>query len=222
MPLSRFSVLGSPNIGIYALATNNYVLVPPRMSDTRVKGFERILGVPAVRATLGGTILLGVLAAANSNGMVVPSFVSDEEIQALSGVVENISRVESKRTALGNLILVNDRGALVAESLCRERSVIAKIQDVLGVEVVPSHIAGMSYVGSLGATNNKAALVHPLIEDDEKRRLSDCLKVNVDTGTVNGGSPFVHSGILVNDHGVIVGPLAAGPELMVISNLFGA
>jgi len=215
------SILGSPNIGVYALATNNFVLVPPGMPDTKTPGLERSLAAPVVKVTLGGTALLGVLAAANSNGMVVPDFVSDEETQVLSSIVGNIVRVESRRNALGNLILVNDRGALVAESLYREKSVICKIQDVLGVEMVQGEIAGRPYVGSFAAVTNKAALVHPLIEDEEKKLLSECLRVNVDAGTVNGGSPLVHSGILVNDHGAVVGPLAVGPELMIISNLFG-
>ncbi|MEM2094146.1 MAG: translation initiation factor IF-6 [Candidatus Bathyarchaeia archaeon] len=221
MPISRFSVLGSPNVGIYALATNKYVLVPPRMSDLKIRRFEKTLGVPAVRTTLGGTILLGVLATANSNGIVVPCFVSEEETRPLSSIVENIIRVESKRTALGNLVLANDQGAVIAESLYRERDVVVKIKDALGVEVAPCQIARLPYVGSFAAATNKAALVHPLIEDDEKRIISDLLKVNVNTGTVNGGSPYVHSGILVNDHGAIVGPLSAGSELMVISTIFG-
>jgi translation initiation factor 6 len=218
---SRMSILGSPNIGVYALATNNFVLVPPGISDAKAKRLESFLVAPVIRASLGGTVLLGILAAANSNGMVVPGFVSDEEIQVLSSIVGNVVRVESKRNALGNLILVNDRGALVSESLYREKSVISKIQDVLGVEMMQGQIAGRPYVGSLAAVTNSAALVHPLVEDEEKKLISESLKVNVDTGTVNGGCPLVHSGILVNDHGFVVGSLAVGSELMIITNLFG-
>ncbi len=220
MPLYRTSLLGSPNVGVYALATENFVLVPIGLSDTKVRRVEKALEAPVTRATLGSTTLLGVLAAANSNGMVVPSFVSDEEMRVLSGIVENVTRVESRRTAFGNLILVNDHGALVAESLYRERDAMRKIQDAFGVELVQGQIAGLPYVGSFAVVTNKAALVHPLIEEEEMKLLTECLKVNADTGTVNGGSPFVHSGILVNNHGVVIGPLAVGAELMIISNLF--
>lgn len=221
MPFCRTNILGSPNIGVYALATNNFVLVPPGISNTKVRGIEKALEAPATKATLGSTTLLGVLAAANSNGIVVPSFVSDEEIRVLSEIVENVVRVESKRNAFGNLILVNDHGALVAESLYRERDVMQKIQNAFGVEMVQGQIAGLPYVGSFAAVTNKAALVHPLIEEEERKLLSDCLGVNVDLGTVNGGSPFMRSGILVNEHGAVVGPLTGGAELMIISNLFG-
>lgn len=222
MPLSRTSMLGSPNIGVYALATDNFVLVPSGLSNAKVRGIEKALEAPVTKTTLGSTALLGVLAAANSNGMVVPSFVSDEEMRVLSDIVENVARVDSRRTAFGNLILVNDHGALVAETLYRERDAMRKIQDAFGVEMIQGQIAGLPYVGSFAAVTNKAALVHPLIEEEERKLLSECLRVNVDTGTVNGGSPFVHSGILVNDHGVVVGPLAVGAELMIVSNLFEA
>jgi translation initiation factor 6 len=215
------NILGSPNIGVYALVTNRFILVPPRTPNSQIGILERTLSVPVTRMTLGGTALLGVLAASNSNGIVVPDFVSDEEMKILSAVSENAIRLESKRTAFGNLILVNDHGAIVAHSLYKEKITIRRIQNVLGVEIVPGEIARLPYVGSLVAVTNRAALAHPLLEEEEKKLISKHLRVRVDVGTVNRGSPLVQSGILVNDNGVVVGPLTAGPELMIVTNLFG-
>ena len=220
MTVSRLSLQGSPNVGIYALATNRYVLAPPKISELKARLLEKTLNAPLVRSSFAGTILLGVYAAANSNGMVLPDIIGEEELKAFSAVVGNVAQVESRRNALGNLVLVNDHGALVAESLYREKEVVRAIRDTLGVEVAVGRIAGLPYVGSLASANNKAALVHPERSDEEAEFLANLLKVQVDSGTVNRGSPFVGAGMLCNDSGVVVGSLTAGPELMIISSLF--
>ena len=176
---------------------------------------------PVVRTSLAGTILLGVYAVANSNGIVLPAFVSNEEVRTVSTVAKNIVQIESRRNAFGNLVLANDHGALVAETLSREKEALRGIRDALGVEVVVGQIAGLPYVGSLASVNNKVALVHPERSDEEAELIANVLKVQVDSGTVNRGSPLVGAGMLSNDFGVVVGNLTVGPELMIISNLFG-
>lgn len=221
MTISRLSIQGSPNVGIYALATNYYVLVPPKTSDSQRRTLEKTLKAPVIKTSLAGTILLSVFAAANSNGIVLPTLVSDEEVKTVSTVAKNIVQVQSRQNTFGNLVLVNDRGAIVAETLSREKDAIRGLRDALGVEVVVGSIAGLPYVGSLASVNNKVALVHPERSDEEAELVANVLKVRVDSGTVNRGSPLVGAGMLSNDAGVVVGSLTAGPELMIISNLFG-
>lgn len=221
MTVSRLSIQGSPNVGIYALATNHYVLAPPKTSASKARVLEEAFKVPIIKTSLAGTILLGVYAAANSNGIVLPALVTDEDVKTASAVAGNVVQVESRRNAFGNLVLANDHGALVAEPLSREREAMRGIKDALGVEIVVGRIAGLPYVGSLASVNNRAALVHPERSDEEAELIADVLKVRVDSGTVNRGSPFVGAGMLSNDLGVVVGNLTAGPELMIISNLFG-
>jgi len=222
LTVSRLSIQGSPNVGVYALATNRYVLAPPKTSESKARVLEETLKVPVVKTSLVGTILLGVFGAANSNGIVLPALATEEEVKTASAVAGNVVQVESRRNAFGNLVLANDHGALVAEPLLREKEAMRGIRDALGVEVVVGRIAGLPYMGSLASTNNKAALVHPERSDEEAELIASVLKVRVDSGTVNRGSPFVGAGMLSNDHGVVVGNLTVGPELMILSNLFGA
>jgi translation initiation factor 6 len=222
LTVSRISILGSPNIGVYALATNRFVLVPPGTADSKIRRLEKTLSAPVTRVTVGDTALLGALASANSSGIVLPSIATDEEVKLLSRIATRAARLESRRTALGNLILANDRGAIVSDILYRESEAVRVIRDTLDVEVAPGRIADLTYIGSLAVANNKVALAHPMLAESERELISDVLKVSIDVGTVNGGCPFVGSGILVNDFGVAIGSLTAGPELMIISTLFGA
>jgi translation initiation factor 6 len=221
LAIIRLNLLGSPNIGVYALTTNSYTIVPVKTSKFKIKRFRECLKGKIIPTTVGGTRLIGVLAAANSNGIVLPNFALDEEIRTMEAVLDvNVVRVRSKVNAFGNLILVNDYGGVVGKNLMREKTAVQKIEDTLGVEIVQGEIAGLPYVGSLAAATNTGVLAHPMLRDGEHKVLEDVLKVHVDFGTVNGGSPFVSSGILVNDYGTIIGNLTTGPEIMAITNLF--
>ncbi len=212
--------MGSPNIGVYALTTNSFTIIPVETSLRKVRLIREVLRGEVVFSTVGGSTLVGVLAAANSKGIVLPHYASDEEVEVLRDVWDgNIARVDCRRTALGNLILANDYGAVGAEDLMKEKGVVEKIRDVLDVEMVSGEIAGLPYVGSLATATNKGILAHPMLKDDERQLLADVLKAPVDVGTVNGGVPFVSSGLLANEYGVLIGAPTTGPEIVIITNL---
>jgi translation initiation factor 6 len=40
------------------------------------------------------------------------------------------------------------------------------------------------------------------------------LKVPVTTGTLNLGNPYVKGGLVANSHGLIVGDMSGGPEIV--------
>jgi translation initiation factor 6 len=215
-------IMGSPNIGVYMLATNSFFLTPLGVNNNKIQKIKMILKGDVVSTNIGGSRLIGVLAAANSNGLLLPYFAEDEEIKAIKSVIDlNVERVMSKRTALGNLILVNDYGAFVDADLLKDKDVVKKIEDVFDVEPVQGKIADLRFVGSLAVSNNKGTLAHPLVKEDETTLLKEVLKVNVDVGTVNFGVPFVASGLVVNENGALIGNLTTGPEIVMITNLFG-
>jgi translation initiation factor 6 len=215
-------IMGSPNIGVYMLATDSFSLIPLGVNKNKINKIKSILKGDVILTNIGGSRLIGVLAAANSNGVLLPYFAEDEEIKAIKSIIDlNVERVMSKRTALGNLILVNDFGALVDADLIKEKDVVKKIEDVFDVEPVQGKIADLRFVGSLAVSNNKGTLTHPLVKEDEMVLLKEVLKVNVDVGTVNFGVPFVASGLVVNENGALIGNLTTGPEIVMITNLFG-
>lgn len=195
--------------------TDRMVIIPPHVLKSEVKKLEEWLKVKPIQTTIGESVLVGALACANSNGIILPHIVQEKEVQVIKSSLDiNIAVMETKKTAYGNLVLANDRGAMVDPRL-KNRDV-KKIMDTLGVETVRSRIAGLPYVGSLAATTNKGALAHPLLTEDEQKSLMNVLKVNVDVGTVNCGIPYVAMGLIGNSHGVVAGSVTTGPELFVI------
>jgi translation initiation factor 6 len=184
LPIFLWDLFGNASIGVYSLATDKMAIVPSQVSEAKARKLEEWLKVKVIRTTIGASVLVGALACANSNGLVLPHFMREKEIQALKSIPDlNIALMETKKTAYGNLILANDHGAVVDPRL--KKKDVKQIEETLGVETVPSEIAGLPYVGSLATATNKGVLTHPLLKEEEQKLLKSVLKVHVDVGTIN-------------------------------------
>ncbi|MFA5364786.1 MAG: translation initiation factor IF-6 [Candidatus Bathyarchaeia archaeon] len=215
MTLSLFDVFGNASIGVYLVVNDKIVIIPPQIPESKRQKVGEWLQVEVVATTIGKSVLAGALACSNSYGVVLPSFAASEEVEAIKAVCDlNVAVMDTRRTAYGNMILANDNGAVVDPRM--EQVDISKIQDALGVEVVPSAIAGLPYVGSLAAATNKGVLAHPMLKDEERTVLEEVLKVPVDVGTVNGGIPYVGTGLVGNSKAAMIGMLTTGPEMFII------
>jgi translation initiation factor 6 len=219
LAIYQADLFGSPSIGVYSLATEKNVIIPKSIPLKKAQRFEEWLKVKLIHTTIGNSVLVGALAYANSNGIILPHFVREDEIQAIKSVFDgNICTMETKKTAYGNLVLANNRGAVVDPRL--KPSDIKKVSETLCVEAVPTEIGSLPYVGSLGVATDKGALVHPLLKEEEKSVLEDVLKVPVELGTVNCGIPYVGTGLICNSHAAVVGSATTGPEMFIIAHAF--
>jgi translation initiation factor 6 len=215
LPLFLFDVFGNASIGVYLLVNDRIAIVPPHISEYKRQNVEKWLKVKVVATTVGKSLVTGALACSNSNGVILPPFASDEEVEAIQSAVDiNVTVMDTKKTAYGNMVLANDKGA-VADPRLKKR-VVNKIEEVLGVEVVHNEIAGLPYVGSLATATNKGVLAHPMLKEEEREVLEDVLKVPVDVGTINCGIPYVSTGLLGNSYGAVAGFLTTGPEMFII------
>lgn len=216
MAIDLMGFFGSASLGVYSLATDNLAIVPPGVSKNKAERIEECLKVKLIKTTVGVSVLAGALACGNSNGILLPHYVKDEEINAIKSAAPgiNVKVMETKRTAYGNIVLANDKGA-IADPRLNEKD-LADISDTLGVEVLTGEIAGLPYVGSLATATNKGVLAHPLLSEEENQRLKEALKVSVDVGTINRGIPYVGTGLIANSHGALAGFFTTGPELFII------
>jgi translation initiation factor 6 len=210
------SLFGSASIGVYSLATEKMAILPLQTPETKAHKIEEWLGVKVARTTIGGSLVVGALVSANSNGVLLPHSIREEELDIIKAASENsnLSVMETRRTAYGNMVLANDYGAIVDPRL--SPATVEKIEDTLGVEAATGEIAGLPYVGSLALATNKGVLAHPLIKEEEQRLLGDLLKVPVDLGSVNCGIPYVATGLIGNSSNVVAGFMTTGPEMFIM------
>ena len=211
-------VFGSPNIGVYCFCTENVVIVPPGLTNRKMGQFEEALGVKVCRSTIAGSTLVGALVTGNSNGILVPHTVSEYECERLREFCE-VTIVKSRWTALGNVVLANDYGAVIHPDAPGQ--IMESLSHELDVPTAYGKIGSLPFVGSLAIATNRGAILSPNTLSDEEGVIENALHVDAELSTTNGGVPFVKSGILANSKGAVVGPLTRGAELMQISRTLG-
>jgi translation initiation factor 6 len=217
MKVARLNFQSNPNIGLFAYANDGFCLVNnfTRRRDMRL--IESVLKVPVHVASVLGTGLIGIFAGGNSKGIVISDRLYHEEIERMKRNF-NILVLETKHTAMGNLILANDKGCIISKNL---EDHVKDIADFLGVDAKVGTIGGMSLVGSLAVANSKGCLVHKAATAKEKEAIEKTLAVPAIPGSINFGNPWIRSGLLANSHGLIAGDHTSGPELGLASEALG-
>ncbi len=218
MTIILADVFGSPNIGVYCFCNEKIAIVPPGLTKRKINQFAETLGVDVCETTIGSSTLVGALASGNSNAVVVPHTIREYELERIQKI-SKVVVVDSKWTALGNVVLANDLGAVIHPDAPLE--IVTAVQDELGVRSALGKIGTLPFVGALAIATNKGAIVSPNTLSEEQSVIESALHVSVEPSSTNGGVPFVKSGILANSKGAVVGPLTRGAELMQISRTLG-
>lgn len=206
-------------MGIFAKSNDKLVLLPHGYAETKLKKITEILESEPLFVSIAGNRIIGPMVVLNNTGMILPSTASDDELIYLKSITGlNVAKLDSKYTAVGNLISANDNGAIVSPLFKNELD--KQIGDVLGVEAHTMSVADFNQTGSIIVATNTGAAVHPKATEEEIKIISSVLKVEVEPLTINGGIPYLSSGIVWNSKSLIVGSLTTGPELIMLSRAF--
>ena len=220
MGLHLIDIYRSPNIGVFLKGNEKFLLVPKGLAQTKADKLCADLQVSAVPASIGESRLLGPLISMNSNGILVSRLAEDAEVHELKVATGmNVSRLESKLTAVGNLVVANDRCALVSPVL--DHGALSQVRDFLGTEVERMPIGEYHQVGSLVVATNNGAAVYPGLDDREVKRIGSLLGVDAYPTSVYSGVPYVASGLVANSRNAIAGSQTTGPELVFITRALG-
>jgi translation initiation factor 6 len=216
---SRIDFNGDPNIGLYGFANDDYCILGLEPKKKILNQIKKTIKTGIKISTITGTELIGLFSTGNSNGIILTKIIESYELKKLKKLFDlNLEIIKSKETALGNLILCNDKGCIISKSLKKFKK---KITDALGCEVEIGTIANLDIVGSAAIASNIGCLCHREAKEDEMKKLEEVLKVKVDVGTVGYGSPFIKAGIIVNSKGVLYSEGTTGAELGRIDEVFG-
>lgn len=213
----RANFSGDPNIGLYGFATDDYCLLgyEPKKLINKIK---TTIKTDIKTSTITGTELVGIFTSGNKNGLILTKIVEKEELRKLKKLFDlNFTVVKPRETAIGNLVLCNDRGCLISERLRRFKK---QISDTLDCEVETGTVANLEIVGSAAIASNVGCLCHREAAEDEMKKIEELLKVKVDIGTVGYGNPFVKAGLIVNSKGILFSEETTGPELGRIEEVF--
>jgi len=223
MTILKYQIYGGNSVGVYVTVNNSYGLYPSTLIPSTVDKIKSTFSEPFFPISIHNSSLIGVYTASNKNGIIVPHIIGDEELQKLETYTKDLNDdhqigvIKSLDNAFGNLILCNDKGAIISSFLKEYKN---KIEDILGVETIVYEYVDIKLPGSISVANNKGCLVHPLTTDEEIEIITDILKVDeTDVSTVNRGIPYLSSGAVVNDQSGFFGLACTGPEMMRLTNV---
>lgn len=210
--ISKLDFEGTPYIGAYGLCTDSLTVLRPHLGKKAQK-VKDVLQTPVVETTVGRSSLVGVLSAANSSCVVVPYFADEKELEHIQAVT-NIAVYPEKHTALGNLVLANDKACIISPVLDR-----TFFQDALNTEVVSAKLGDFLTVGAVGVVTNSAGVLHPSLTKEDVEFVEEVLQISCDTATANKGVGYLRVCLLANSHGAVAGLETTGPELFRIEDI---
>ncbi|MFT4892812.1 MAG: translation initiation factor 6, partial [Candidatus Nanohaloarchaea archaeon] len=185
--------------------SNSYILVP-RKFEHKDYFPEKI-----VETKIAGTNLVGLFTAGNSNCLLLPESVKDREVKKIEEAGINYHILDSIENALGNIILANDKGAIISPELEDQKE---EIEEALEVEVETGEIASIENPGVCGSANSHGAVIHRDASEQEAKHVKKVLQLDdINIGTVNMGSPYIGSGVVSTDEFILTGYDTTGPEI---------
>ncbi len=215
MHIQKLSIKGSPFIGVFAKASDQFALVPTGISAKEKKIVQKTLEVDTIETRIGNSSIIGALCIANSKHVVLPSIAEEREIDALtqSGVrAVMIDGVE----ALGNQVCINDHTGLCGHALSEKTK--RQIEKALHIELTRVTIANSDLVGSASVLTNKGFAVHSQTRTQELEILKKITGLNGNPASANYGDGFLGNGAIANSFGALVGDKTTGYELMAIDD----
>ncbi len=219
MDIIKNDVYRGPNIGVYINTNDDFLLLPMGFAQTKAEKLAGYLKTEIIYSSIANTRLLGALMVMNNNGILLPKTAYIDEYEFLKKETKmEIGVLDSKYSALGNVICANDKGAIVSPWLSKEDC--KTIEEVLGVEVLQKRIAGFNQTGAVMVANNSGAAIHPEADEEDMKTFANVMGVKIEPTTINSGIPYVMSGIVVNNHTVVVGSMTSGPEIMMLTRAF--
>ncbi len=211
---------GDPNVGLYGFATDKYAIVGIH-NEKLLKDLKELLLVPVFSLRLLKLDLIRIFITGNAKHIIAPGFLPDDELDELKSIAKKAGvklAVINTEHALGNLVLMNDHGALISPLIKKHKE---ELQNVLGIPTEVGQISLLNIVGSLGFATSKGCIVHPAALNNEAELIEKLLKAKVDTGSVSFGSPYPGAGLIGNANGFLASKNTAGPELERIAETLG-
>ncbi len=207
------------NVGLYAYANDKFCLLSSMVPKKLEKDIKEVLKVDLIRTNLCGTVLNGIFAAGNNKGLLLPHIVFDSELAVLEKHKIKFKIIITDHTALSNNIVANDQAALISPDLEKHIDEIKKTLKVKKIQTFS--INKLPTIGALIVLGKKGCLISKFASDKEMSFVEKYFKVPVTRGSVNLGSPYVGSGLVVNKNGFIIGERTGGPETVHIDEALG-
>ncbi|MFH0973988.1 MAG: translation initiation factor IF-6 [Candidatus Micrarchaeota archaeon] len=210
LKITKASIHKNSFIGLFLKTNNEVTLAPHGIPKKNAEQVRETLGTHLVHLLIDQSPLVGLLSAMNSSGVILPCYSERSAVAALKKDGLNALLLREP-FAPGNLIVCNDKTALVSPLVSREEA--RRISDCLNVEIFQQALAGSPIVGAVCVATNNGVLAYNEASEIELKFLAKIFGVKALGGTSNFGSVCNALGVVANDRGALVGETTTGFEV---------
>jgi translation initiation factor 6 len=216
MNIIRTRILGSHYVGLFAVCNDSICLVPSAIDDKALKQVEETLEVKAVKTNLYGSSLLAVFAKMNNKFAYLPTYANPKEVEEIEKEMK--VKMISTEQALGNMIEINDNGAVLSRTL--QTKAVDQIKKS-GLTTIQMNLGQTDVVGSCIVSTNKGFVVTPNVTREEANNLEKVFGVKGGSSTANTGDTFIRNSVLANKKGILMGENTTPFEINRIEEALG-
>jgi len=171
-----------------------------------------------LRTAFSGSAYVGVFARAVGDHVLVRPDAEDPEGLAAELGGEAVPTTVAGAGTVGALAVGNAHGLLVSGRVTQVE--LERLRETLSVPVTELN-ARVNAAGNVVLANDRAAYVHPDLDDDAVETVETALSVPAERGRI-ADVRTVGTAAVVNDHGVLCHPKATDEQLDRLADLFDA
>lgn len=200
MEMMKAKILGSNYVGLFGVCNDELCILPAQIDKKTEERIIQTLGVKIIKMNIYGSALIAAFVKMNNKYLFVPRFVDTKEIEQLEKEIK--VKVLDTDGALGNLIELNDTGAIVSKAL--DKKAVEELKKS-GLAIEQMNLSKTEVTGSAIVATNSGFLVNPNITKEEAKKIEETLGVKGGAATANTGDYFVRNSVLANKKGILVG-----------------
>lgn len=219
--VSLLEIENNPQIGLYFVATNDFVLCgKANLKEEEKKSIEEILQVPLLPFSCYSSEIIGVFMQVDmySKTFFIPKDLPEKEkniLQEISSKYQySIIELSSLTNAIGNLLAPTPNAVIISSELKKYTDELKRKtqKKIIILDNLEFHQAGALIKSLNSKTLASSELNNQTIEEIENE---------VDNiSTANSGSAYISSAIVGNDKGILIGNITTTVEIQTILETF--
>ena len=83
MDIAKTTILGNSGLGVFALSTEKYAVVPFGIKEKTEQILIETLNVKVIKTTISNSVLVGTMGVGNSDTLFTPSNIGEKEFNIL-------------------------------------------------------------------------------------------------------------------------------------------
>lgn len=211
--VTLFTLGSDVNIGLYAKRVGDVLFCGGEPTRNERETIERVLKLKIARLSIAGTPFPGVFMLDAGDRIIVPHIIYDSEKTTIAEAGFDIEVWNTHDTALANSVCIDGDKAIISKAT---HPSLAQTVREAGFEVLELATGAFEAPGALIMPAHDKVLVGGGLDADV---VSGFLGKTVVEASVNRGSPFLASGIISSEAGVLIGRESLPAEVMTITEV---